>query len=174
MKRRTGYGFKGQLARIVKAAMKDNDRVSMLKCGETEQRPEFAVVVIKGHQEVEAFRRWAAGQRLLTPGHDSGMLEAVEGPKCAQKGLGILDLDRSRGTPTATMHAAASVDIDRFSDARLRKVWLPMFRQLGCETPQDIRKKCAEARAQGLEVFPPCDNTGPTGACLGHSESENS
>ena len=71
----------------------------------------------------------------------------------------------SHGT---TYHCAASVDIDRFGDARIREVWLPMFRQLGCETPADVREKCAEARRQGLEVFPPCDHTGSNGVCLGH------
>lgn len=73
------YGLKGQLARLVVAARRDTDQVSMLVCGPTPARPDFAVVVIKGHQEVEAFRRWAEGQKIFTPGKPvEGLLQAVE------------------------------------------------------------------------------------------------
>ncbi len=68
------------------------------------------------------------------------------------------------------IHVAISVDIDRYSNRELRK-WLHMFRPLGCRTVEDIRAKCREARAEGLDVFPPCDNTKPDGHCAGHEEA---
>lgn len=75
-----------------------------------------------------------------------------------------------------TLHVALSVDIDRFSDAVIARDWLPLFaknhvngdlvEKHGLElTVADVRRVCADARARGLEVFPPCDNTDANGYC---------
>jgi len=98
----------------------------------------------------------------------------IEGADHAQARAAVLGhpvFKTKRAPPMTTYHCAASVDVDRFSDARLRSVWLPLFRQLGCQTPQDIRQLCAEARQRGQKVFAPCDNVGPDGVCLGHEEA---
>ena len=68
---------------------------------------------------------------------------------------------------TERRHMAISVDVDRFSDRKLRG-YLSEFRQLGCVTPSDIRVRCAEARARGFVVFPPCDHVNANGTCAGH------
>lgn len=39
-------------------------------------------------------------------------------------------------------------------------------------TPAHLRILCAQARAKGLEVFPPCDNVDERGRCLGHPERD--
>jgi len=72
----------------------------------------------------------------------------------------------------ATMyHCAQSVDVDRFTDAYIRRSGiLDSFAQLGCKTPRDVRQQCVLARKKGWEVFPPCDHHGPDGRCLGHAE----
>ena len=74
------YDLTGQLAAAFDAAFDDIDRVSMLILTRDPPRPgpsnEAALVVIKGHQEIEAFRRWARAQRLLTD-TDSGMGTAI-------------------------------------------------------------------------------------------------
>lgn len=67
------YGLKGQLARIVQCAIEDTDRVSMLTLGGTAKASELSIVVIKGHQEIEAFRQWAERQGLYKRSKDSGM-----------------------------------------------------------------------------------------------------
>lgn len=69
-----------------------------------------------------------------------------------------------------TMHLAVSVDIDRYSDETLTSEWLPTFRQLGAATAADIRRLCAEERAKGHKVFPPCDHVQTDGHCAGHEE----
>lgn len=75
------FGLTGQLGRIVTAAEGDPDRVSMLTL--TDDPPKAgpsnraAIVLIRGHQEIEAFRRWARSQKLLADG-DTGMLAALE------------------------------------------------------------------------------------------------
>lgn len=72
-----------------------------------------------------------------------------------------------------TRHAALSVDIDRFSDAKIRHDYTPLFEHNDLPASvNQIRKACAEARAKGLKVFPPCDHTGPDGHCLGHESTE--
>lgn len=65
-----------------------------------------------------------------------------------------------------TYHAAISVDIDRFDDARLRRDWLRQFRDV--TTVDDLRRACADMRARGFAVFPACDNVRADGHCLGH------
>ncbi len=72
---------------------------------------------------------------------------------------------------TTVFHAGVSVDIDRFSDAHIADLYLPILREahgLPDMTVADVRRTCIAARARGMEVFPPCDKTGPNGACLGH------
>lgn len=67
-----------------------------------------------------------------------------------------------------TIHIALSVDVDRFPDRKLERDYLPMFRQLGCASADDIRDQCRRARERGLVVFPPCDRAGVDGRCVGH------
>jgi hypothetical protein len=67
---------------------------------------------------------------------------------------------------------ALSVNIDRFDDAYMAREFLDMFRQQkGFTTVAQIRAYCAQARAKGLEVFPPCDNADERGRCKGHEPS---
>lgn len=68
-----------------------------------------------------------------------------------------------------TLHVAVSVDIDRFTDAQLRRQWLPMFAASGVSTVAKLREACAQMRAQGYAVFPSpdCTNRGPDGGCRG-------
>ena len=40
------------------------------------------------------------------------------------------------------------------------------------ESVAELRRLCAEARAQGLEAFPPCDHTDAKGRCLGHESTD--
>jgi hypothetical protein len=73
------------------------------------------------------------------------------------------------------MHAAVSVDIDRFSDRKLEKDWLPLFEKNGAaSTVAELREHCRQMRAKGFEVFPNavCDNHRPDGTCAGHSSIE--
>lgn len=68
-----------------------------------------------------------------------------------------------------TYHVALSVDVDRFTDTQLRRQWLRGLSIDGKEpTVAEFREVCASARARGWEVFPPCDNVGADGSCLGH------
>jgi hypothetical protein len=70
-------------------------------------------------------------------------------------------------------HVALSVDIDRFSDAKLRRDYAPFMTIDGRRlTPQEIRKACWQERGKGHVVFPPCDNVGPDGSCAGHPTTE--
>lgn len=72
-----------------------------------------------------------------------------------------------------TIHCAVSVDIDRFSDTKLRKEWLPLFRSNGIATVEGIRQACRDMRAKGYEVFPSraCDHHMPDGTCAGHCDN---
>lgn len=65
---------------------------------------------------------------------------------------------------------AQSVDADRFDDDYLERTVLPGVLDANGKrpTPAEFRVACAEARARGWEVFPPCDNVGVNGRCLGH------
>lgn len=69
-----------------------------------------------------------------------------------------------------TLHCALSVDVDRFSDAKLRKQYDGiLIREDGTRVSwRDLRALCREYRAKGFEVFPPCDNVNERGACQGH------
>jgi hypothetical protein len=70
-----------------------------------------------------------------------------------------------------SFHMAQSVDADRFTDAYLRKHVLPSMTHEGKPvTVKQFRKACADARAKGLDVFPPCDNVDEKGNCRGHEE----
>lgn len=69
---------------------------------------------------------------------------------------------------STSFHVAISVDIDRFSDAYMRKNYLDLFRRNGIATVEGIRQACANARAKGWDVFPPCDNVKADGSCAGH------
>jgi hypothetical protein len=72
-----------------------------------------------------------------------------------------------------SFHVAMSVDVDRFDDAYLIEHFNGvLLRDDGShvQVPDDLRKRCAEARASGLDVFPPCDHTDAKGHCLGHDQ----
>jgi hypothetical protein len=68
------------------------------------------------------------------------------------------------------LHMSVSVDIDRFTDRELQRHWAACFTHEDGRkaTVAEVRAYCAEARAKGFEVFPPCDKTTPTGHCAGH------
>jgi len=71
-------------------------------------------------------------------------------------------------------HVAQSVDVDRFSDAYLRKRVCPGLLIDGRNpTVEELRIACHNARLEGLRVFPPCDNTLPDGSCAGHEETRS-
>lgn len=67
-----------------------------------------------------------------------------------------------------TIHVCLSVDIDRFTDAALRKRWIKgLTINDRPATVAELRAACREARAKGLDVFPNpnCPNPGPRGNC---------
>jgi len=68
------------------------------------------------------------------------------------------------------VHMVLSVDVDRFSDAKIRRDFLGMFAQLGAVTVADVRRICAEYRAKGYEAFPSCEHHDSRGYCLGHEQ----
>ncbi len=59
-------------------------------------------------------------------------------------------------------HVAISVNIDKIPDELL----IRDYADIG--SPNMIRQMCVAARERGWEVFPPCDNVGANGRCLGH------
>lgn len=70
------------------------------------------------------------------------------------------------------MCLALSVDIDRFSDAKIERDYLPMFGE-HARTAADVRRLCTLERAKGHDVFPPHDgDTKPDGMCAGHAIPE--
>jgi len=73
-----------------------------------------------------------------------------------------------------TIHVALSVDVDRFGDRELQK-WDGALRRDGVPVPWwQLRSLCAEYRAKGFEVFPPCDNVDERGVCQGHPVEDES
>lgn len=71
-----------------------------------------------------------------------------------------------------TYHVALSVDVDRFTDAKLRRTWLRGLTLDGKPaTVATLRQACAAGRARGWAVFPPCESVGADGSCLGHEEA---
>lgn len=72
------------------------------------------------------------------------------------------------------LHMAMAVAVDRFDDKYLAKRVCPTFTLPSGKhpTPAHLRILCAQARAKGLEVFPPCDNVDERGRCLGHPERD--
>jgi hypothetical protein len=71
------------------------------------------------------------------------------------------------------IHLALSVEIDRFNDTKIERDYLVSFRSaFGCTTVAEVRERCAAARAEGLVVFPPCDNHAADGRCLGHEVND--
>lgn len=72
------------------------------------------------------------------------------------------------GGSVRTFHMVLDAGIDRFSDAKIRRDFLPMLAKRGAVTVEDVRRICREQRAAGFEVFPSCDNHDARGICLGH------
>lgn len=77
---------------------------------------------------------------------------------------------------TTSFHVAVSVDIDRFSNRELERVWCSVMRNTATgkkTTPFELRDFCALARASGLSVFPhpDCDHRNADGSCAGHAET---
>lgn len=66
-------------------------------------------------------------------------------------------------------HVAISVDVDRFPDGYLEKHYVNGIKINGERvTVERFRELCAELRAEGMEVFPPCDHVDEKGFCKGH------
>jgi len=72
------YGLTGQLGAIVAAANYDPDQACMLTLGNSRDDLDGAVVVLKGGDLVEEFRRWAASHRYLTLGKPSTLAKALQ------------------------------------------------------------------------------------------------
>lgn len=82
-------------------------------------------------------------------------------------------MDDSRSP--VTYHCAIAIDIDRFSDAKLERDWLPLFRDNAlASTVAELRALCARAREAGQVVFAPCEHTHPDGRCAGHARGPES
>jgi hypothetical protein len=61
-----------------------------------------------------------------------------------------------------------AVDVDRHDDSYLRRHVLPGIRRNGrIIGVAEFRGMCAEARAQGFDAFPSCDNFDERGHCRG-------
>lgn len=73
-------------------------------------------------------------------------------------------------------HVALSVDIDRFSDSKLRKEFCSGWLTVNGRVPTvaELRAACLDARNRGLVVFPPCNNVDHLGYCQGHPEPKES
>lgn len=66
-------------------------------------------------------------------------------------------------------HPSLSVDVDRFSDAYLKRTYLNGLSFDGETLTVDrLRSLCAEARALGQEALGMCDNVNEKGLCQGH------
>lgn len=75
-------------------------------------------------------------------------------------------------TTRKTIHMVLAVDIDRFTDAKIRRDFLPMLAKLGAASVIDVRRICREYRAKGYEAFPSCDHHDERGYCLGHDAAD--
>lgn len=77
-------------------------------------------------------------------------------------------------TKFTRFHMAMSVDVDRHTDAYLRKHAIHGLTVDGEQvTVGQLRIACHNARLEGLRVLPPCDNTEPDGSCAGHATPED-
>lgn len=73
----------------------------------------------------------------------------------------------------ATMyHTAISVDVDRFPDARIESIYMPLLHSAFCPDVRAVRRWCDRLRRLGYEVFPPCAHTDARGMCKGHPVEE--
>ena len=70
-----------------------------------------------------------------------------------------------------TVHVAMATDADRHSDRYIAKHICSCVTVNGVHpSVAEFRRMCREARARGLAVFPPCDNTDALGYCQGHEK----
>lgn len=119
------------------------------------------------------------GDSRLVPVHDPhpdriGLLEVVRVglllPRHGAESIAALAAHRPR--PKKSMHVAmsTSAELGR-SDAYVEREILPGLLTGGRRpTVAEFRKMSSDARAQGFDVFPPCDNHDAKGYCKGHDE----
>lgn len=67
-----------------------------------------------------------------------------------------------------------SANADRFSDSYIKRTILKCVTVDGKPISlAEFKRLCADARAKGYAVIPPCDNVKPNGHCAGHLEQED-
>ncbi len=74
------YGMTGQLAKMVRAAMRDPDPVSMMVMGSRPDTVHVAIVVLKGKDVLAFFEAWAKRNKIMSE-HSAGMSEAIDGQR---------------------------------------------------------------------------------------------
>lgn len=79
---------------------------------------------------------------------------------------------------TTLYHVTIAVDVDRFSDAKLERDYLPAFRALVDPRVTDVatlRALCTTARNLGKTCFPPlnCNSIDDDGGCAGHPVTDS-
>lgn len=87
------YELSGDLAEILAHAEEDTDRVSMLTLGD-KGHSEAAIVIIKGHAEIELFRQWAERNKIFN--RESSWIQGpVMEPRtqCPECGAWVADHD---------------------------------------------------------------------------------
>jgi len=73
------YNLKGQLRRLVQAANRSPDPVALVVLGESMERSEGAVVILRGRDTVRLFEQWAVRNRVLDPTRHDGLVDALNG-----------------------------------------------------------------------------------------------
>lgn len=69
---------------------------------------------------------------------------------------------------------AMSAHADRFSDSYIKRTILKCITVDGKPISlAEFKRLCADARAKGYTVIPPCDNVKPNGHCAGHPDQED-
>lgn len=63
------YSLKGQLSQLVEAANYDHDRACWIELGESSEKLEGAIVILKGDATVRSFEQWATNEGHFTPGN---------------------------------------------------------------------------------------------------------
>ncbi len=89
------YGLDHQMSRVVRAANRSSDAVSMVILGKRESNPEGAIAVLRGRETVLLFEQWAVRNKVLDPDRSDGLVDALE--------------SGSRRAPASRLHA----EVDR-------------------------------------------------------------